>query len=97
MRKGILICGWALWFLGLVYAALGAANGEKVGAILRDVTLQKHHLWEDGGMRKAEAKVAIFDLSDQFASINQRACLTLGSLMALSTLLIVAAGKKPNQ
>ena len=97
MRKSLFITGWLLWILGLLYAALGYANSDRVVDIIRDSTLQKHQLWEDGDIRKAQAKIAIFELSERFASFNQRPYVILGSLMTLSTLLIVAGRRKHDQ
>jgi len=97
MRRFVHVCGWVFWSLGIVYAGLGIANGEKVVATLRDSTIQRHLFWESGSVRKEEAKVAMFELSDRFAKFGQRVYWTLGGLMAVGTLLIVVGRKRPNQ
>jgi len=94
VRKIVQVCGWLLWILGLLYASVGLANGQKLLAVFRDTTIQKHQFWDDGPARKAEAKVALFDLTDRFAALHMRSSATLGLLMASSTLLIVISRRK---
>lgn len=98
MRKIVFASGWLLWLPGLLYATLGVVNGEKVVAKIRDSTFHSNQLhWEDGKIRKEEARMAMFQLSDRFADFNRRVYLTLAGLMSVGTILILVGRKKPSQ
>jgi hypothetical protein len=97
MLKIVHVVGWILWCLGLIYGAVGLATGDRVVALLRDSTLQKHQLWDDGPLRKAQAKIAIFEVSDRFTAFNHRIYWTLTSLMAAGTVMILIGRKRPNK
>jgi len=98
MRKMLFVAGWVLWLFGLFYAALGVTTGDRVVAILRDSTFHQHQLrWEDGKIRKEDARVAMFELADRYAAFNRRVNLILAGFMATGTIMILAGRSGPNQ
>lgn len=98
MRTIVRIVGWLAWLLGLTLAISYAMNAEMAARLYRDSTYHSHQLqWEDGKIRKEEARAAMFHLADKYVAMSQRGYATVGGLMALGTILILVARKRPIQ
>ena len=96
MRRIVHIIGWLMWLLGLTLAISYAVNAEMIARLYRDATYYSHQLqWEDGKIRKEEARAAMFHLTDKYVAMSQRGYLTIGGLMAIGTILILAGRKRP--
>jgi len=96
--KIVRILGWSLWFLGVLYAILGIANGQKItSATFRDATIQKHDLWHDGAVSKVQARAAMFEMNDQYVAYAQRIYWTTVALFGIGTLMLVVEKRRPNK
>jgi hypothetical protein len=98
MRTLVRVIGWLMWLLGLGLSLSYAMSSEMMARIYRDSTYHSHQLrWEDGKIRKDEARAAMFDMSSKYVAMSQRGYPTIGGLMAIGTILILLGRKKPIQ
>lgn len=98
MRAFVRVIGWLMWLLGLGLSISYAMSSETMARIYRDSTYHSHQLnWEDGRIKKEEARAAMFDLAEKYVAMSQRGYPTIGGLMAIGTILILLGRKKPIQ